>query len=99
MFVFTGITILMSLTVFLNMVVEIMPVTSDNPLLGKDHLSPHASNNDKRDMGTLKANLTLPTKRQCQRQRQRQRHLENTLKEQPKRLVTFETFDWSDEKT
>ena len=25
----------MSLTVFLNMVVEIMPVTSDNPLLGK----------------------------------------------------------------
>jgi len=29
-----GVTILLSLTVFLNMVVETMPVTSDNPLLG-----------------------------------------------------------------
>ena len=32
---FPGVTILLSLTVFLNMVVETMPVTSDNPLLGK----------------------------------------------------------------
>ena len=31
----SGVTILLSLTVFLNMVVETMPVTSDNPLLGK----------------------------------------------------------------
>ena len=29
-----GVTILLSLTVFLNMVAETMPVTSDNPLLG-----------------------------------------------------------------
>ena len=29
-----GVTILLSLTVFLNMVSETMPVTSDNPLLG-----------------------------------------------------------------
>ena len=44
-------------------------------------------------------NMTRPIKRQCQRQRQRQwqrpwqRHWEKTLKEQPKRPVTFETFD------
>ena len=31
----TGVTILLSLTVFLNMVSATMPVTSDNPLLGK----------------------------------------------------------------
>ena len=57
--------------------------------------------------------MTWPTKRQRQRQRrrqwqrqiqwQRQRqlqiHLENTLKEGPQRLVTFETFDQSDEET
>jgi len=30
----SGVTILLSLTVFLNMVSETMPVTSDNPLLG-----------------------------------------------------------------
>ena len=30
----SGVTILLSLTVFLNMVCETMPVTSDNPLLG-----------------------------------------------------------------
>ena len=30
---------------------------------------------------------------------QRQRHLENTLKERPKKLVSFETFDHSDEET
>jgi hypothetical protein len=30
-----GVTILLSLTVFLNMVSATMPVTSDNPLLGK----------------------------------------------------------------
>ena len=32
----TGVTILLSLTVFLNTVSETMPVTSDNPLLGKE---------------------------------------------------------------
>ncbi len=31
-----GVTILLSLTVFLNMVSATMPVTSDNPLLGKE---------------------------------------------------------------
>ena len=44
-----------------------------------------------------------PTKRQWQRQiqwqRQRQIHLENTFKERPQSLVTFETFDQSDEGT
>ena len=35
-FIFTGVTILLSLTVFLNMVAETMPATSDAvPLLGK----------------------------------------------------------------
>ena len=34
----SGVTILLSLTVFLNMVAETMPVTSDNPLLGKYRL-------------------------------------------------------------
>ena len=35
-FMFTGVTILLSLTVFLNMVAETMPATSDAvPLLGK----------------------------------------------------------------
>ena len=49
--------------------------------------------------------MTWPTKGQWQiqikRQRkwQRQIHLENTFKEQPQRLVTFETFDQSDEGT
>ena len=33
---FSGVTILLSLTVFLNMVSTTMPVTSDNPLLGKE---------------------------------------------------------------
>lgn len=33
-----GVTILLSLTVFLNMVSATMPVTSDNPLLGKSQL-------------------------------------------------------------
>ena len=33
---FLGVTILLSLTVFLNMVAETMPVTSDNPLLGNE---------------------------------------------------------------
>ena len=33
----TGVTILLSLTVFLNTVSETMPVTSDNPLLGKEN--------------------------------------------------------------
>ena len=32
-------------------------------------------------------------------QRQRQWHLENTFKEQSLTLLTFETFDQSDEKT
>ena len=32
-------------------------------------------------------------------QRQRQLHLENTFKKQSLRLLTFETFDQSDEKT
>ena len=49
--------------------------------------------------------MTWPTKRQWQRQIQRQRqwqrqiHLENTFKERLLRLVTFETFDQSDEGT
>ena len=34
-----GVTILLSLTVFLNMVSATMPVTSDNPLLGKHQKS------------------------------------------------------------
>ena len=33
--IISGVTILLSLTVFLNMVSATMPVTSDNPLLGK----------------------------------------------------------------
>ena len=48
-------------------------------------------------------NMTWPTKRQRRRQRQWQRqwqiHLENTAKEQSLRLLTFETFDQSDNKT
>ena len=42
--------------------------------------------------------MTWQTKRQWQRQRQRQWqwHLENTLKERPQRLFTFETFDQND---
>ena len=53
--------------------------------------------------------MIWPTKRQwqwkrqrsCQRQWQwqRQRHLENTLKERPMRLLTFQTFDQSDKDT
>ena len=45
--------------------------------------------------------MTWPKKRQWQRQRQRQRQiqLENTFRERSKRLVTFETFDQSDEET
>ena len=49
--------------------------------------------------------MTWPTKRQLQRQIQRQRqwqrkiHLENTFKERPQSLVTFETFYQSDEGT
>ena len=47
--------------------------------------------------------MTWPTKRQWQRQlqwqRQWQRHLENTLKMWSPRLMTFETFDKSDEET
>ena len=45
--------------------------------------------------------MTWPTKRQRPRQIQRQWqiHLENTFKEQSLRLLTFETFDQSDEKT
>jgi len=49
--------------------------------------------------------LTWSTKRQWkrqvrrQRQLQRQIHLENTFKERPQSLVTFETFDQSDEGT
>ena len=35
---FQGVTILLSLTVFLNMVAETMPVTSSNPLLGNRHV-------------------------------------------------------------
>lgn len=39
-FVFLGVTILLSLTVFLNMVAETMPATSDAvPLLGKLYLA------------------------------------------------------------
>ena len=38
-------------------------------------------------------------KRQTQRQTQWQRHLEDTFKEQSWRLLTFETFDQSDEET
>ena len=37
--------------------------------------------------------MTCPTKRKCQR------HLANTLKELSHRLVTFETFDQTDEET
>ena len=37
--------------------------------------------------------MTCPTKRKCQR------HLANTLKELSHRLVTFETFDQTDDKT
>jgi len=37
--------------------------------------------------------------RQRQRQKQRQKHLENTFKEWPHSLVTFEIFDQSDEGT
>ena len=48
-------------------------------------------------------NMAWPTKRQWQwqwqRQRQWQRHLEKTQKERPKRHVTIETFDQSDEET
>ena len=50
-------------------------------------------------------NMTRPTKRQWQRQIQiqiqiqRQLHLENTFKELSLRLLTFETFDQSDNKT
>ena len=43
--------------------------------------------------------MTWPTKRQQERQRQWQIHLKNTFKEQSLRLLTFETFDQSDEKT
>ena len=51
--------------------------------------------------------MTWPKKRQWQRQIQRQRqrqwqwqrHLEKTLKERPKRPVTFDTFYQSDEET
>ena len=47
--------------------------------------------------------MTWPTKRQWhdehKGQRQRQWHLESTLSEWPLRLVTFETFDQSDEDT
>ena len=49
--------------------------------------------------------MTWPTKRQrqrqrrWQRQRQWQRHLENIHKEWSQRLMTFETFDQSDEET
>ena len=48
---------------------------------------------------------TWPKKRQWQRQIQRKRqwqrqiHLESTVKEQSQRLVTFKTFDQSDEET
>ncbi len=31
---FSGVTILLSMTMFLNMVSQTMPITSDNPLLG-----------------------------------------------------------------
>ena len=44
-------------------------------------------------------NRTWPTKRQLRRQRQWKRHLENTFKEGSLRLLTFVTFDHSDEKT
>ena len=44
-------------------------------------------------------NMTWPTKSQRRRQRQWQIHLENTFKEQSLRLLTFETFDQSDEET
>jgi len=49
--------------------------------------------------------MTWPKKRQWQRQIQRQRQLqrqiqlENTFRERSKRLVTFQTFDQSDEET
>ena len=43
--------------------------------------------------------ITWPKKRQWQRQWQWQIHLESTLKERSQRLLTFETFDQSDEKT
>ena len=49
--------------------------------------------------------MTQPTKRQWERQIQTQRqwqrkiHWESTFRERPKRLVTYETFDQSDEKT
>ena len=48
-----------------------------------------------------RGDMTWPTKTQKQRQRQRQwqLHLENTFKGQSLRLLTFETFDQSDEKT
>ena len=46
-----------------------------------------------------KHDLTKKTQRQRQMQRQRQLHLENKFKEQSLRLLTFETFDQSDEKT
>ena len=32
---FSGVTILLSLTIFLNTVSEIIPITSDSPLIGK----------------------------------------------------------------
>ena len=50
-------------------------------------------------------NMTWPTKRQRRRQRQIQRqwqwqiHLKKTFKEQSLRLLAFETFDQSNEKT
>ena len=58
---------------------------------------------DQRDEETWPDQQNRQWQRQIQWQRQRQRqlpiHLENTLKERPQRLVTFETFDQSDEET
>ena len=42
-------------------------------------------------------NMTWTIKRQRERQRQWQIHLENTFKERSLRLLTFETFDHSDD--
>lgn len=42
-----GVTILLSLTVFLNMVSETMPVTSDNPLLGNSKKRTETKQNKK----------------------------------------------------
>ena len=58
---FSGITILMSLTVFLNMVVEIMPVTSDNPLLGIRSTFPASSSPSTRISPSSPSQVPQPT--------------------------------------